>query len=247
MVGPHVENDRIIGRIAHEALVAFIRLKHEIFPSAGPVVSGEAAAPEPLDQRPVKAGGIGPEIGQRLGKIRGHRALAAAAGHRDGAVEMRFADHPFEQFGTVKPGNPLPREKIRIVLLDRRGVDQKIRPGGAHAGAVLRIDRDSLQFERVDNPPVLRAVRPAVTAGNPIAAVGAHGGQSAHADAADADKMQMNHRPPLSETKENPFRPVRRKRAVLMVSASLFFPCRLPAMPDPAECSNDAVPASWSL
>ena len=199
VIGSHIEDDRIIGGVTHETLVALVRFIDEIFSASGPVVPGEAPSPEPLDQRPVQAARIGAEIGQRFREVGGDGALAAAAGHRDGTAEIRFANHPFKQFGTVEPGNSLPRDEIGIILLDRRGVNQEIRTGSANARTILRIDLDSLKLQRVDNPAVFRAVGAAVAAGNQISVVGTHRGQTAHADAADADEVQVSHRfPPVN-------------------------------------------------
>ena len=94
----------------------------------------------------------------------------------------------------MKPGDARSGGEVGVVLFDRGGVNEVIRPAAFfEVGAVLRIDGDALVAERVDDAGVFGQVRAAVAAGDGHALVAAHGGKAAHADSADSDEVKMVH------------------------------------------------------
>ena len=92
--------------------------------------------------------------------------------------------------------NALSGQEVGVALFDGGRVDERI---GAAAlfevGAVLRVNFDFLEAQRIDDAGVFGMVRVAVAAGHGETVVLAHGGESAHADAADSDEVQMFHCP----------------------------------------------------
>ncbi len=181
----------MIRSIIQQGFVALVRLQHaEIL--SGRIISRKAIPDEMLGQSAGEQRSRDSEMVQRLRQPRGHRRLPAASRdreHRRGAPLNQKA----QRLGPVQTRNARRRvPQIRIILLDRRRTDQRLRElfPLSEPGTVLRIETNPLRPERIHDAAVFRRQQRPVASRRLTSKTRRHLRQSAHSNPADPNKMQ---------------------------------------------------------
>ncbi len=145
-----------------------------------------SGAPVPADQRelsPDDGGRVLPGFQKNLRDHRGGRGFAVCSGDGDGLREM--PRHHAEHHGPLHHGDSLVarRDQLRIILLDRRGVDDQLR--ALHVfGPLPHEDGDAVASDSGEGVGLA-----GIGTGQPVPFMQQDFGDRAHAGPADPHKM----------------------------------------------------------
>ena len=193
MVRADVQDERGVRHVVQQALVAFVRLDHEIPPESAAVVPRRAMFAEPFHIAAGQHPRIAAETVQGVRQPRAHGRFAAGSRHGDGEASAQRPDPERQRLAPVEAARAGRRAfEVRVVLLDRGRVYDGVRRIAVGIDrAVLRIKFRAAFAERREDAFVLRAAERAVAAGHGASEVAEHLRESAHADPADADEVYL--------------------------------------------------------
>ena len=192
MIRADIQDHGSVGRIVQKALVALVRLDHEIFSRSFPVIAGQRSGTEGVDKAARDDAGILPQIRERFGQPCADAGFSAGARDCEGSPRAQFHNGAFQRDGAVDPFRVFRSQaEIGIVLFDCCGVDDRVRREVLVDGSVLLAEKDALCAQSLKDRRVFRRVKGAVAARHIMSQGTRHLRQSAHPDAADADEVKF--------------------------------------------------------